>query len=384
MSEEQVEKLEEKAQASLTLVDKGHDDLKREQEKFMASMVLAGCGDALGYYNGRFEFCNSGLQILQMVEKKGGLSKIKVEKFDWRLSDDTIMSIATANALVASWKTHEELWPILAQQYKDCMKDMNGRSPGMTCMGLTNKLRPDRPDGLKIPFNPYGGGCGAAMRSAPIGLLYHRPDQINDLVAVSIESGRMTHNHPTGYLGALASALFVSYALQQKPLVEWGVGLLATLEIARKYIEDTGRDVEENEANWSYFEQKWEEYVKLRGIKDGKSQPIFPEVFGARQRDEFYKEISFSGWGGASGHDAPMIAYDALLGCGDSWEELCKRGMFHGGDSDSTGIIAGACWGAMKGFDGVPECNYKGLEYRDRLVKLAENIWKKSEELKTQ
>lgn len=33
--------------------------------------------------------------------------------------------------------------------------------------------------------------------------------------------------------------------------------------------------------------------------------------------------------------------------------------MFHGGDSDSTGVIAGACYGAMHGFAGVPEGLYK-------------------------
>ena len=53
--------------------------------------------------------------------------------------------------------------------------------------------------------------------------------------------------------------------------------------------------------------------------------------------------------------------------------------MFHGGDSDSTGIIAGACYGAMFGLEGVPANNYRHLEYRDRLEKLAELLYSKNQ-----
>ena len=53
-----------------------------------------------------------------------------------------------------------------------------------------------------------------------------------------------------------------------------------------------------------------------------------------------------------------MIAYDAILGAKSDWNELCKRGMLHGGDNDSTGTIAGAWFGAQYGFNGVPKINY--------------------------
>ena len=351
------------------------------KNRFKASMLLAGVGDAIGYKNGEWEFCRSGASIHNDLASQGGLDMLEVNPRKWMVSDDTVMHLATAEALVSQWTTKGQLYDAIAMKYKECFRDMAGRAPGLTCGHYVHQLRPGRAHGCEIAFNERGGGCGAAMRSAPIGLLYYRPDDLKELVAVSIESGRMTHNHPTGYLGSLATALFVSYAVQKKPLVEWGAGLIEVLDHAMDYIVQSGRDVHQNKKHWSYFKDSWIWYLDQRGIKDGKSSPVFPDNYSIKERDVFYKRLSFSGTGGASGHDAPMIAYDALLGCGDSWSELCSRSMLHGGDSDSTGIIAAACWGAMKGLDGVPLGHYKKLEYRDRLerlgIQLFDNIFKK-------
>ncbi|XP_032868077.1 uncharacterized protein LOC116966041 isoform X1 [Amblyraja radiata] len=125
----------------------------------------------------------------------------------------------------------------------------------------------------------------------------------------------------------------------------------------------------------SYFENQWKSYLQKRGIADGVSKPIFPKDYGVAERDTFYASVSYAGWGGASGHDAPMIAYDAILGSGASWEELCNRGVFHGGDNDSTGAIAAAWWGAMYGFHGVPTSNHKGVEYQSRLETVAKKLF---------
>lgn len=72
-------------------------------------------------------------------------------------------------------------------------------------------------------------------------------------------------------------------------------------------------------------------YLDLRGISNGMGPVIWPSSYGPAERDEAYKSFSLSGWAGRSGHDAPMIALDALLGAGSDWEELMSRAGFHGG-----------------------------------------------------
>jgi len=337
-------------------------------------MVLSGAGDALGYRQGYWEFSCSGEAIHDDLEARGGLKKIIVNKKEWPVSDDTVMHLATADALVTK-KTGDELYLEIAKRYIECMDDMDGRAPGGTSMTGVSLLNRLHPNGFRIPFSEDKGGCGAAMRAMCIGLLYPRPEELDSLIEVSVESGRMTHNNPTGYLGAVASALFTAYSIQGKPIKSWGKGLVDTLPDVMNYIKKVGVDVDENEEHWGYFSKQWTKYLEERGISDGEKEPQFPDKYGVKERDEFYESRSFSGWGGASGHDAPMIAYDALLGYDGTWEDLCSRAMFHGGDSDSTGVIAGACYGAMFGFEGVPTGNYRELEYRERLEKLANQLY---------
>ena len=87
------------------------------------------------------------------------------------------------------------------------------------------------------------------------------------------------------------------------------------------------------------FEKKFARYLKLRGIDKPGGTPSWPTPFGVAERDKFYTSLSFDGWGGASGDDSVLIAYDAVLACNGSWEEFAMRGILHGGDNDSTGPL---------------------------------------------
>jgi len=250
---------------------------------------------------------------------------------------------------------------------------MAGRAPGPTTANSIRLLRHKK----EIPYSGSGGGCGGSMRAMCIGLRFPFENQRDRLIAASIESGRLTHNHPTGFLGALASALFTAYAIEGVPPVQWGRKLVKEiLPKAYTYLEKHGKNWDKYQKDLKFFEDAWKDYLRGRQIfEEDANEPVFPANFDVVARDEFYRAISYSGWGGASGHDSTIIAYDAVLGSGKDFLELVLRGVLHGGDNDSTGAIAAAWWGAIYGFEGIPQRIYQTVEKGDEATKLADKLY---------
>ncbi|XP_028809539.1 inactive ADP-ribosyltransferase arh2 [Denticeps clupeoides] len=346
-------------------------------EKFQAAVVLGGVGDALGYRKGRWEGCTSGAQIQQELSALGGLGSLKLDPENWPLSDGVLMHMTTAEALVTDYWCLEDLYRELVRLYVEAMVSLQGRRPDPNTVESCIHLKPDNYLlAWHTPFNEKGSGFGAATKAMCVGMRYWQPERLDTLVEVSIEAGRMTHHHPIGFLGSLCTALFASYAVQGKPVVSWGRGLMKVISKAEEYCRKTIRHMAEYQEKWFYFEAKWQFYLEERGIEEeGQNNPLFPDRYEAEEMDKVYKRWSSEGKPGRRGHDAPMIAYDALLAAGSDWGELCKRAMFHGGESSATGLVAGCLYGLLYGLSKVPPGLYQNLDKRERLEALGEKLF---------
>ncbi|XP_041844447.1 protein ADP-ribosylarginine hydrolase-like protein 1 [Melanotaenia boesemani] len=347
-------------------------------EKFKAAMVLGAVGDALGFKKGHWESCTSGKKIQEELASLGGLGALKLEPDNWPLSDAVLMHITTAEALVTDYWCLEDLYREVVRLYVEAMVSLQGRAPDPTTVESYVHLKPHNfLLAWHTPFNEKGSGFGAAAKAMCVGMRYWQPERQENLVEVSIEIGRMTHNHPTGFLGSLTAALFASYAIQGKPLVTWGRELMKVIPRAEEYCRKTIRHMAEYQENWFYFEAKWQFYLEEREIdKEEQNKPSFPDHYDAEETDKMYKRWSSEGRAGRRGHDAPMIAYDALLAAGSDWAELCKRAMFHGGESEATGLIAGCLYGLMHGLSQVPPGLFQDLDKREHLEELGEALYK--------
>ena len=91
-------------------------------ERFRACMLLGGVGDSIAYKDGKWEFCSSGDRIQEEVRSLGGVSALRPSDRKMIVSDDTVMHIATAEAILCKNEGPEDEYCSLATQYKLCMR----------------------------------------------------------------------------------------------------------------------------------------------------------------------------------------------------------------------------------------------------------------------
>ncbi|GCB74302.1 hypothetical protein scyTo_0003391 [Scyliorhinus torazame] len=337
-------------------------------------MVLGALGNAMGYHNICHECNKPGLKLTE-TDLSEEIDRMLLKSFQWQAPFDSLMHMATAEALASGWDTFQELCSQAAKRYLITLhryqkRQSTSASDGapVQAKGYTSKRY--------TPLSKREPKFGAAARTMCIGMCYAKAEQLNDLLQVSIECGRMTHSYPAGFLGTFCTALFASYAIQGKPIVQWGRKMMEVMPIAEQYCERKMTHFSDYRENWFSFETKWQFYLQLRGIeKDGCDSAMFPRIYDIEEQNKLYRRWRSEASGMSKGVETTLIAYDALLFAGKDWKKLCYSAMFHWGESDATGAIAGSLYGILYGFDNIPMSLYQNLEFRGHLEQLGRQLY---------
>lgn len=360
---------------------------KKIEDKYIATLVLHALGDTIGFKNGDWEFFQGNSTIGATMEKiyefisLGGVNDIDLH--DWHISDDTLLHMAIARSLILNDGDLDKLENVTVKQLiracdnmADDKKNGLNRYIGVAVDKHANQLKNGK-DWRSFEFDPMGGGNGAAMRNNCIGLAFHGEENRDKLIRYAINSSKMTHVNPIGWLGGLSTALFTAFILENIHIHKWIERMLTIMEspAVKKYLDATNTD---EMTAYEQFIQCWKTYYDSR-FSNG--VPIKPKShINIPQRLVFYNNIfEFNSIGkmGLAGYSAVIVAYDCLLDAGNKWETLVFYSMINNFDSDTIGAIAGGLFGTLYGFDNIPKNNLKYIEDIDKLVKIGKLLYKK-------
>ena len=210
-----------------------------------------------------------------------------------RPTDDSIMTLAVARALMETWGQPDDA--IRAALVRE-MRDFGARYPNGVYGGrFSDWLSADDPQ-------PYGSfGNGSAMRVSPVGWLC---GTMEDTLHMARLTAEVTHNHPEGIKGAqaIAAGVFLARAGQDKDAI--------LRSLTERFHYDLTRTLDEIRPTYGFYEI---------------CQKSVPEAIRA-----FYE--------------------------GETYEDVIRRAVALGGDSDTIACMAGAL---AEAYYGMPEAFQK-------------------------
>jgi ADP-ribosylglycohydrolase len=206
------------------------------------------------------------------------------------------------------------------------------RGPGRTCLSA---LRMERMGRVEQPLNT-SKGCGGVMRIAPVGLAL----ALDDPFRLGCEIAALTHGHPSGFLAAGLQASLIRELLL-------GSDLLSAL---REGLEELRR--------WPGHEECAERVERASAF--ARAGPATPETV----------ESLGQGW---VAEEALAIGVYCALAAPD-FASGVRLAVNHGGDSDSTGAIAGNLLGAQLGADAIPAAWREEVELHREIETLADEL----------
>lgn len=334
----------------------------RPPERLLGCLLGGAIGDALG---ASIEFAS--LREIREASGPTGVRNYRPSPYGeshaiGRITDDTQMTLFTVEGIIRAIRREERglgfttavlhhayLRWLMTQDSKFHLNEPDGwllqedwlwvrRAPGATCLSALETW-----DGRSFgtPADNNSKGCGAVMRSAPIGFLITRFDE-RQVFDIAVEAAAYTHGHPTGQIAAGALALLTAHITQ-------GLTLPDSLDATLQYLAHVPRSEETVNA--------------LRIANDLAS--LAPSA-----------ESVESLGGGWIAEEALAISVYCALQHQEAHEiiDALSLAVTHSGDSDSTGSICGNLLGALHGSAALPCALIENLDARHTCEQLAEDF----------
>lgn len=297
--------------------DRGDAGAARDEDRACGALLGTFVGDALGMpYEGAP--ASKIPAVLEMADARLGRGTY---------TDDTQMMIALAESLLRCDVVEPQ---DLAQTFLAHHDPRRGYGTGtLRVFELWRGGEHVEEAALRV-FDGAGSlGNGAAMRVAPVAVRFASDDVL--LAAQATDSARVTHAHPLGVDGAVVQAAAVGAALADADPLAAAIAASQTAEMV----------------------------ARLGAVRDARA---------ARAP---------AGPASSAAHESVPVAVAAAARAG-SFEEAVTAAIGCGGDTDTTGAMAGAIAGARFGAAAIParwvEALEDGKRGRRHVVELAREL----------
>ena len=299
------------------------------EAKYLGGMVGSALGDAIG-------------ELAFMVPQRERLASNLDRVSEFRYTDDTAMSIGLAESIIkAKGIDQQNLGDTFSVNFQ--REPWRGYASGPpTIFSLVGKRAISYTEAARMMFGGSGSlGNGAAMRIVPLGLFFHRAQDLFEVAALSAE---VTHAHPVGMDGAAVQAWAVASAVKLDPQQEF------PLENFVQGLIDFARTPEIQ--------------TKMKLIQGLITEEVSPNAAA----DELGRSVAV--------HESMPFAIYSFLKYPKSFEECLFCAILHGGDRDTLGAMACAISGAYLAIEAIPHVWREKLENRTYIEDLASELFR--------
>ncbi|MBD3108673.1 ADP-ribosylglycohydrolase family protein [Bacillus sp. AGMB 02131] len=331
---------------------------------FSGCLVGGAAGDALGY---AVEFMS--LDTIQSKYGENGITQYQLHHGQARISDDTQMTLFTANGLllgITRGMTRGIMGSIenyVYLCYKDWLETQSGnkqdyhfswlfhvqelhsaRAPGNTCLSA---LKSGEMGTMEKSIN-HSKGCGGVMRVAPVGLYCPRKWDRTETALIGAKVAAITHGHPLGFIPAASLVDIISQIVYGEE-----TELKEIISESTKFIVNLFKQ---------YPQAK--EFQRIMELAMTLSEQTIEDAQAIKQIGE--------GW---VAEEALAIAVYSGLKHSSNFGAAIIAAVNHDGDSDSTGAITGNIMGAFLGYNAIPAHYLEKLELKDIILEMAEDLY---------